>query len=118
MRLYPRHPRLVRALPLGVTPVVLARRGVAWATRLTRRARQGLDYVIRMERGTVISPARGRRGKLGGETIAPGDLQWYAQVRTDRALGGAAGSAGDTARLGEAVAQWGRASDQTGRGTL
>ena len=72
---------VVRALPLGVTPVVLADRGFARATLLTWLAQHGLAYVIRIDRGTVISPATGPRWKLGEETIAPGDLHWHPQVR-------------------------------------
>jgi hypothetical protein len=72
---------VVRALPLGVTPVVLADRGFARATLLTWLENQGLEYVIRIDRGTCISPARGPRWKLGEETIAPGELQWHPQVR-------------------------------------
>ncbi len=72
---------VVRALPLGVCPVVLADRGFARATLLTWLAEQGLEYVVRIDRGTTISPARGPRWKLGEETIRPGDLQWYAHVR-------------------------------------
>jgi hypothetical protein len=52
---------VVRALPLGVTPVVLADRGFARATLLTWLEEQGLDYVIRIDRGTCISPARAPR---------------------------------------------------------
>jgi hypothetical protein len=72
---------VVRALPLGVTPVVLADRRFARATLLTWLEQQGLEYVVRIERGTVISPVRGPRWKLGEETIAPGALQGHAQVR-------------------------------------
>jgi hypothetical protein len=72
---------VVRALPLGVTPVVLADRGFARATLLTWVEQHGLDYVIRIDRDTVISPARGPRWKLGEESITPGDLQWHPQVR-------------------------------------
>jgi hypothetical protein len=72
---------VVRALPLGVRPVILADRGFARATLLAWLAEQGLDYVIRIDRGTVISPAQGPRWKLGEETIGPGDLQWHPHVR-------------------------------------
>jgi hypothetical protein len=72
---------VVRALPVGVRPVVLADRGFARATLLTWLEQQGLDYVIRIDRGTTISPVRRPRWKLGEETIAPGDLQWHAHVR-------------------------------------
>ena len=72
---------VVRALPVGVCPVVLADRGFARATLLTWLEQQGVDYVIRIDRGTTISPAQGPRWKLGEETIAPGDLQWHPQVR-------------------------------------
>ena len=72
---------VVRALPLGVSPVVLADRGFARATLLMWLGAQGLDYVIRIDRGTCISPAQGPRWKLGAEIMAPGDLQWHPQVR-------------------------------------
>lgn len=72
---------VVRSLPVGVCPVVLADRGFARATLLTWLEQQGLEYVVRIDRGTVISPASGPRWKLGEETIAPGDLQWHAHVR-------------------------------------
>jgi hypothetical protein len=72
---------VVRALPLGVRPVVLADRGFARASLLTWLDQHGLDYVIRIDRGTVISPAEGPGWKLGSETLAPGALQWHPQVR-------------------------------------
>jgi hypothetical protein len=72
---------VLRALPLGVRPVILADRGFARATLLEWLAEQEVDYVIRIDRGTCISPARRPRWKLGAETIKPGELQWHPQVR-------------------------------------
>jgi DDE family transposase len=72
---------VVRALPAGVRPVVLADRGFARATFLAWLQRHALDYVVRIDRGTCLTEADGRRWKLGQERLAPGALRWAPAVR-------------------------------------
>jgi Transposase DDE domain len=72
---------VVRALPDGVRPVVLADRGFARATFFEWLQRHALDYVVRIDRGTCLTEADGRRWKLGQERLAPGALRWAPAVR-------------------------------------
>ena len=72
---------VVRALPVGVRPVILADRGFARASFLTWLEEQGVDYVVRIDRGTTMSPATGPRWKLGEAAITRGELQWHRRVR-------------------------------------
>jgi DDE family transposase len=83
---------VVGALPPGVRPVVLADRGFARAEFLAWLQQHGLDYVVRLDRGTCITEgavgpgtAPGRRWKLGQEPAdvapAPGERRWCPAVR-------------------------------------
>jgi hypothetical protein len=72
---------VARALPPGVRPVVLADRGFARATLLEWLQRHGLDYVVRIDRGTCLAGPDGRRWKLGQEGLALGELRWAPGVR-------------------------------------
>jgi hypothetical protein len=67
---------VVRALPDGVRPVVLADRGVARATFFAWLQRHGLDSVVRTDKGTCLTAADGRRRKLGQEGLARGEVRW------------------------------------------
>jgi hypothetical protein len=72
---------LVAVLPAGVRPVILADRGFARAGFLAWLAQQGLDYVVRIDRGTCITAASGQRWKCGEADPGPGRNGWAAGVR-------------------------------------
>lgn len=72
---------VVRALPEGVRPVVLADRGFARATFFEWLQRHRVDYVVRIDKGTCLTEANGRRWKLGQEGLARGALRWAPGVR-------------------------------------
>ncbi len=72
---------VLRALPPGVRPVVLADRGFARATFLEWLQRHRVDYVVRIDAGTCLTEADGRRWKLGQAALAPGGLRWAPGVR-------------------------------------
>jgi predicted small integral membrane protein len=73
---------VLRALPPGVRPVVLADRGFDRAEFLAWCQRQGVDYVIRVSKGTCLTAADGRRWKLGqDDLVRPGALRWLPGVR-------------------------------------
>lgn len=72
---------VVRALPLGVHPVILGDRGFGRAAFLTWLQDQGLDYVVRITAGTGLVTADGLRWRLGTEGLRPGDLRWAPNVR-------------------------------------
>lgn len=69
------------ALPPGVRPVVLADRGFARATFLAALKQRGLDFVVRIDKGTCPTEPDGRRWKLGEEGLAPGQVRWAPGVR-------------------------------------
>ena len=74
---------VLRALPAGVRPVVLADRGFARATFLEwlqqHPARPA--FVVRVDRGTCLTEPDGRRWKLGTEGLQFGQLRWAPGVR-------------------------------------
>ena len=72
---------VVAALPPGVRPVVLADRGFARATFLAALGQRGLDYVVRIDKGTCLTEPGGRRWKLGEEGLRPGQVRWAPGVR-------------------------------------
>jgi hypothetical protein len=72
---------VVRALPRGIHPVILADRGFGRATFLTWLQEQGLDYVVRITAGTGLVTAEGLRWRLGTEGLHPGELRWAPAVR-------------------------------------
>jgi Transposase DDE domain len=72
---------VVRALPDGVRPVVLADRGFARATFFEWLQRHRLDYVVRIDKGTCLTEADGRRWKLGQEGLARDERRWAPGVR-------------------------------------
>jgi hypothetical protein len=71
----------VAALPAGTRPVVLADRGFARATFLAELERRGLDFVVRIDKGTCLTEADGRRWKLGEEGLQRGQVRWASGVR-------------------------------------
>ncbi len=72
---------VIRALPLGIQPVILADRGFARATFLEWLQQQHLDYIVRIDKGTCIAEPDGRRWKLGEEALHPGDVDFHPLVR-------------------------------------
>ena len=72
---------VVGALPPGARPVVLADRGFARATFLAALRQRGLDFVVRVDKGTCLTEADGRRWKLGEEGLARGQVRWAPGVR-------------------------------------
>jgi len=72
---------VLHALPTGVRIVVLADRGFARATFFTWLGQHRVDYVVRVNRGTMLTETDGRRWKLGSEELAPGEVRFVAGVR-------------------------------------
>jgi Transposase DDE domain len=72
---------VVRALPDGVRPVVLADRGFARATLFAWLQRHRVDFVVRIDKGTCLTERDGRRWKLGQEGLRPGEVRWAPRVR-------------------------------------
>ena len=72
---------VLRALPRGVAPVVLADRGFARAPFLAWLQRHGAAFVVRVTKGTCLTEADGTRWKLGQRDPARGHLSWHPQVR-------------------------------------
>ena len=72
---------IVEALPGGVRPVVLADRGFARASFLAWLQEHHLQYVVRIDKGTCLTEADGRRWKLGEEELLLGQLRWVPEVR-------------------------------------
>jgi hypothetical protein len=69
------------ALPAGVRPIVLADRGFARGRLFAALRARGVDFVIRVRRGTWLTEADGRGWKLGSEGTARGQVRWHPGVR-------------------------------------
>jgi hypothetical protein len=72
---------VIEALPLGVQPVILADRGFHRASFIAFLQRHGLDYVVRVKKGSCLTEADGQRFKLGEERLKPGQIRWIVGVR-------------------------------------
>ena len=72
---------VVRALPLGIHPVILGDRAFGRAAFLTWLQEHGLDYVVRITAGTGLVSADGSRWRLGTEGVRPGEIRWATDVR-------------------------------------
>lgn len=72
---------IVRALPMGVHPVILADRGFHRASFIAWLERHRLDYVVRIKKGSCITEKDGRRWKLGEEGLRPGESRFREGVR-------------------------------------
>lgn len=72
---------VARALPMGVRPVILADRGFHRAGFIAWLERHGLDYVVRIKKGSCITEKDGRSWKLGEEGLKPGELRFCQGVR-------------------------------------
>ena len=71
---------VVRVLPAGVRPVVLADRGFHRAGFIAWLERHRLDYVVRIKKGSCMTEAD-RTWKLGEEGLKPGEIRFVEQVR-------------------------------------
>ena len=69
------------ALPPGTRPVVLADRGFARAPFLEALQQRGIDFVVRIDKGTCLTEPDGRRWKLGEDGLVPGQVRWAPGVR-------------------------------------
>jgi hypothetical protein len=72
---------VIGALPRGVRPVILADRGFHRASFVAWLERHGLDYVVRIKKGSCITEKDGRRWKLGEEGLRPGESRFREGVR-------------------------------------
>jgi hypothetical protein len=72
---------VVRVLPGGVRPVVLADRGFHRAGFIAWLERHHLHYVVRIKKGSCITETDGRRWKLGEEGLRLGELRFVKEVR-------------------------------------
>jgi hypothetical protein len=72
---------VLRALPSGVRPVVLADRGFRRAGFVSWLQRHGVEYVVRLSKGSCITETDGKQWKLGEEGLERGELRWVREVR-------------------------------------
>lgn len=72
---------MVKALPKGVRPVVLADRGFRRASFPHWLERHGLRYVVRLKEGTCIIQEAGQGWNLGREGLSFGELRFRESVR-------------------------------------
>jgi hypothetical protein len=72
---------VVRALPSGVRPVVLADRGFGRAGFLSWLQHHKIDYVVRLKKGSYITEPDGKQWKLGEEGLKRGQLRWVRGAR-------------------------------------
>jgi len=72
---------VVRALPEGVRPIVLADRGFHRAGFIAWLERHHLEYVVRLKKGSCITEADGSSWKLGEEGLKIGELRFVEGVR-------------------------------------
>lgn len=72
---------VVKALPVGVRPIVLADRGFHRAGFIAFLERHQLKYVVRIKKGSCITETDGHRWKLGEEGLRLGELRFVKGVR-------------------------------------
>jgi hypothetical protein len=72
---------VVEALPGGVRPVILADRGFRRAGFIRWLEHHGLDYVVRIKKGSCLTGTDGSRWKLGEEGLRVGELRFVENVR-------------------------------------
>jgi Transposase DDE domain len=75
---------VLRALPSGVRPVVLADRGFRRAGFIRWLQHHGVDYVVRLSKGSCITETDGEQWKLGEEGLQRGQLLWVRGVECVR----------------------------------
>ena len=73
---------VLAALPKNCRPVILADRGFARSEFFQWLNKRKLDFVIRIDKGTCITDASGKRHKLGVDlTLQRGEQLWLGRVR-------------------------------------
>jgi hypothetical protein len=72
---------VLRALPIGVRPVVLGDRGFGRAEFIAFLQKRKVDYVLRLRRGARITAADDTHWLLGAEGTREGEQRWLPQVR-------------------------------------
>jgi hypothetical protein len=72
---------VVRALPEGVRPVILADRGFHRASFIAWLERHHINYVVRIRKGSCITEKDGSRFKLGEEGLKIGEMRFIEGVR-------------------------------------
>ena len=73
---------VVAALPKRCRPIILADRGFARQTLFRWLLEHKLDFIIRIDKGTCVTDAFGKRGKLGVDlTVSRGEQRWLEHVR-------------------------------------
>jgi hypothetical protein len=71
---------VVRALPEGVHPLILADRGFRRASFIGWLQEHSLDYVVRIKKGSSLIEEDGHRWKLGQEGLKPGQNCVFVKV--------------------------------------
>ncbi len=72
---------VLRALPSAVRPVVLVDRGFRRAGFISWLKRHGVEYVVRLSKGSCVAEADGKQCKLAEEGLQRGELRWVREVR-------------------------------------
>jgi hypothetical protein len=72
---------VLRAIPAGYRPLVLADAGFARATFFQFLQARAVDFVVRIDKGTCLTAADGARTTLGTEGLQRGELRWLPHVR-------------------------------------
>jgi hypothetical protein len=73
---------VLAALPKHCHPIILADRGFARSEFFLWLIDRRLDFVVRIDKGTCVTPANGQRRKLGVDlTIGLGEQLWLGRVR-------------------------------------
>ncbi len=72
---------MLNALPAEVAQViVIADRGFARAPFFRWLQQRGVDFVIRLPRGALLTDRQGRRLRLGQDGLRFGQRQWHPQM--------------------------------------
>ncbi len=72
---------VLRALPSGVRPVILADRGFHRTSFIAWLERHHLAYVVRLKKGSCVTEADGSIWKLGEEGLKLGEVRFVEGVR-------------------------------------
>jgi len=72
---------VIRALPPGVNPVVLADRGFGRAEFFQHLQEHRVAYVVRVSKGVILTFPKGQQVKLGPDLVGPGKQRLLPGVR-------------------------------------
>jgi len=72
---------VLAALPQGVQPVVIGDRAFGRAGLIEWLQGRKVDYVLRLQRGVLITETDGSQWKLGQEGLKRGQVRWLGEVR-------------------------------------